>query len=139
MIVATRGFGRSATLALAALASGAAPAAPVPAASDFGSAANLAAAFAVEGGSPATAELTILGGTPLQAMTPADYRRLRTGCELVRLIRVQGDGAIGVEWRCGPLLARSNDVYNVADRRVVRILTDVPFFVTPPRPLPEPR
>ncbi|MGZ8281834.1 MAG: hypothetical protein ACXWUN_02635 [Allosphingosinicella sp.] len=114
-----------------------AAAAPQP--DDFTAAAEYAAALFAAPSTPAGREPAIVTGRNQQQVAHAEYRRVRADCQLNRLIRIQGRSEIGVEWRCGPLDGRWNDVYAIAEGRVVRIDANVPFLNTSPVAEPERR
>lgn len=123
----------------AAAASLALIAAAPPKTADFANAAEFATALVAENGPPTVRDLEIVTGNEPRTLSIADYRAQRMECELSRLIRVQGDSDIGLEWRCGPLGARVSDIYRIGERGVFRILVGVPFLVTAPRVPTEPR
>lgn len=123
----------------AAAASLALIAAAPPKTADFANAAEFATALVAENGPPTVRDLEIVTPGDPGTVSIADYRAQRLECELSRLIRVQGESDIGLEWRCGPLGARVSDVYRIGERGVARIVVGVPFLVTAPRVPTEPR
>ena len=104
-----------------------------PQAADFVAAAEFAASIG-DGEAPpgSLAEPAIVTGSEDLDLPLQEYRRLRSACELNRLIRIRGRSEVGMEWRCGPLNGRWNDVYVIAGGRVVRVIANVPLLVTAP-------